>query len=31
MERIAFQIGDFFFSWDERKSQMNLRNQKLSV
>jgi hypothetical protein len=26
MERIAFQIGDLFFSWDERKSQMNLRN-----
>jgi len=26
MERIAFQIGDLFFSWDERKSQINLRN-----
>jgi hypothetical protein len=26
MEPIQFEIGDFFFSWDEQKSRANLKN-----
>jgi uncharacterized protein len=26
MDSITFQIGDLFFSWDERKSRGNFRN-----